>query len=198
MNPFNLDATQLLVWGLVAHLIADFLLQNDWMSRGKSARWWKEPSAEKMLKKSAPGFAHALVHFVALFFVFGTGAIPLAVAHYLIDLRTPVAWWSKLIRQTQPDTDDPLVGIKLYDENEAFLIDHAKGAWAKVHALEPRLGDEAMLPPREVKFNAGSHDTVFATLKHFNNPVDVGMMVRIWVDQVAHIACLAVAALLIR
>ena len=36
MNPWDLDATGLLIWGIVAHLIADWPLQNDWMARHKA------------------------------------------------------------------------------------------------------------------------------------------------------------------
>lgn len=35
--------------------------------------------------------------------VFGWVAIPLAISHLLIDTRKPVAWWSRVIRQSQPD-----------------------------------------------------------------------------------------------
>lgn len=38
------------------------------------------------------------------FFVFPWwAALAIGVTHLLIDTRVPVAWWSKLIRQTQPD-----------------------------------------------------------------------------------------------
>ena len=68
--------------------------------------------------------------------IFGWAAIPLAIVHLFIDTRTPVVWWSKLIRQTQP------------------------------------IGKGAPI-------------------------VDVGLEVRIWTDQVFHIFCIAVAALLV-
>jgi hypothetical protein len=90
MDPFGLDATSLMVWGLVAHLIADWPLQNDWMANNKAK-----------LRHPA-GYTHAGIHGALLALVFGWVAVPLAVAHLLIDTRAPVAWWSKLIRQTQP------------------------------------------------------------------------------------------------
>lgn len=123
MNPFDLSASDLLVWGIVAHLIADWPLQNDWMARNKANVW--HPA----------GMVHAGIHYVCLTMVFGWWVgLALGVAHYLIDLRKPVAWWSRLVRQTQP-------------EPTCFPI------------------------------------------------VDVGLEVRFWTDQVFHIVCIAVAAL---
>lgn len=137
MNPFDLDATGLMVWGLVAHLIADWPLQNDWMANGKAYPWWRDEgpwSIASVWRDTAPGFVHATIHFVCLGIVFGSGpALALAVAHYLIDLRFPVAWWSRLMRQTQPSGDG----------------------------------------------------------------FDVGLEVRFWTDQVFHIACIAVASLVV-
>jgi hypothetical protein len=119
-----MSATDLMVWGLVAHLIADWPLQNDWMA------------ANKANLRHPAGYVHAAIHGAALALVFGWVAAPLAVAHLLIDTRVPVAWWSRLVRQTQPGADSfPLV--------------------------------------------------------------DVGLEVRFWTDQVFHIACIAVAALLV-
>lgn len=92
MNPFSLDATALMLWGLVAHLIADWLLQNEWMAVNKAN-----------LRHPA-GYVHAGIHGVLLALVFGWVAAPLALAHLIIDTRKPVAWWSRLIRQTQPTT----------------------------------------------------------------------------------------------
>jgi hypothetical protein len=90
VNPFDLSASDLLVWGIVVHLIADWPLQNDWMANNKANL------------HSAAGYVHAGIHGLALALVFGWIAAPLAVAHLLIDTRKPVVWWSKLIRQTQP------------------------------------------------------------------------------------------------
>lgn len=121
MNPFGLDASGLLVWGIVAHLIADWPLQNDWMASNKA--YLDHPA----------GYVHAGIHAVLLALVFGWVAAPLAVTHFVIDTRVPVAWWSKLVRQTQPS----------------------------------------------------------------GNGYDVGLEVRFWTDQVFHIACIAVAALVL-
>lgn len=131
MNPFDLGASDLLVWGIVAHLIADWPLQNDWMAQNKAS-----------LRHPA-GYVHAGIHAVVLALVFGWVAAPLATAHLLIDTRIPVIWWSRLVRQTQP------------------------------------------MPQIE---SDGQQTRVM---------VDVGTEVRFWTDQVFHIACIAVTALVL-
>jgi hypothetical protein len=81
--------------------------------------------------------------------IFGWAAIPLAIVHLLIDTRKPVVWWSRLVRQTQP-------------ENRYFF----------------QRSDTS----REL------HEILV---------YDIGLEVRFWTDQVFHIACVAVAALLV-
>jgi hypothetical protein len=80
-----------MVWGLVAHLVADWPLQNDWMARHKAD-----------LRHPA-GYVHAGIHGALLAPVFGRVAAPLALAHLIIDTRKPVQWWSRTVRQTQPE-----------------------------------------------------------------------------------------------
>lgn len=145
MNPFDLSASDLLVWGIVAHLIADWPLQNDWMANGKALPWrWS-------IAGLAPAFTHATIHAVALALVFGFWpGVALGAFHLLIDTRVPVPWWSRLIRQTQPQGESVDVG-------NGFVLS----------------------PPRRVPL------------------YDVGTEVRFWTDQVFHIACIAVAALVV-
>ena len=91
MNPWDLSASELLVWGIVLHLIADWPLQNDWMANNKM-----------YLRTSYAGYVHASIHGLLLAIIFGWAAIFLAVVHLLIDTRRPVIWWSKLVKQTPP------------------------------------------------------------------------------------------------
>jgi hypothetical protein len=133
MNPRHLTASELLVWGIVIHLVADWVLQNDWMANNK----------QSLLHPAA--YVHALIHGLCLAFIFGWAAVFLACAHLLIDTRKPVEWWSKLIRQTQPQGK----GVRLTGSTEYVML------W------------------------------------------DAGTEVRFWTDQVFHIACIAVAALVI-
>lgn len=103
-------ATDLLIWGIVVHLLIDWLGQNEWIAVNKAKRrfstwrrynfgvstvWWdRHPAA----------YIHAAMHGAAQLLVFPWwAALAIGVTHLLIDTRVPVAWWSKLIRQTQPD-----------------------------------------------------------------------------------------------
>lgn len=117
MNPFDLDATDLMIWGLVAHLIADWPLQNDWMANNKMKRltrksYQRDPlfnphhpiaNPERWWLRHPAAYVHASIHGFLLAFVFGWIAIPLALAHLIIDCRWVVVKWSKFIGQTQPN-----------------------------------------------------------------------------------------------
>ena len=138
MNPWDLSASDLLIWGIVLHLIADWPLQNDWMANNKM-----------YLRISWAGYVHASIHAFLLAWIFGWVAFPLAIIHLLIDTRKPVIWWSKLIKQTQPKG------------SAAVTFDHD--------------GEFGMIGPL----------------------YDIGTEVRFWTDQVFHIVCLAIAALLV-
>jgi hypothetical protein len=169
MNLFDLSTSDLLIWGIVLHLIADWPLQNDYLANNKmkrrtrnlrhgdgmmtpprmyqpSERWWdRHPAA----------YIHAGIHGILLALIFGWVAALLALAHLLIDIRVPVVWWSKLVKQTQPQNHKTIVfpsSIRATDQI----------GFRKIVLL-----------------------------------YDVGTEVRFWTDQVFHIVCIAVAALLI-
>lgn len=138
----GVHATTLLVWGIVVHLVVDWLLQNDWMARHKAKRRERTQMVKiidsvdnvrgtylgggKMTvegniaeshksTRQVPGpwwdrhpaaYIHAGMHGVAQLLVFPWwAALAIGVTHLLIDTRTPVVWWSRLIRQTQPKSD---------------------------------------------------------------------------------------------
>lgn len=86
-----MSAADLLIWGFAIHLLVDWLGQNDCIARRKvNLRDW-------------PGYVHAGMHGAAQLLIFPWwAALFIGVTHLLIDTRKPVAWWSKLIRQTQP------------------------------------------------------------------------------------------------
>lgn len=143
MNPWGLSASDILVWGIVLHLIADWPLQNDWMAQNKMKR------ADVWYIRHPAAYVHAGIHGILLALIFGWAAIPLAWIHLIIDTRVPIVWWgTKVVKQTQPQ---------------------GKMAWA----YRENHGNE-MIPA-----------------------YDMGIEVRIWTDQVFHIACLALAALLV-
>lgn len=86
-----MSATGLLIWGVVVHLVCDWLLQNEWMALNKVSL--RHPAA----------YVHSGIHGLAMLLVFPWwGALAIGVSHLLIDTRKPVVWWSRLIRQTQP------------------------------------------------------------------------------------------------
>ena len=96
-----MDATDLMVWGLVAHLVADWMLQNEWMSLNKAN-----------LRHPA-GYVHAGIHTLILIPVFGAWSLAIGLTHLLIDTRHPVVWWSQAIRQTQPGGQGYDVGLEV-------------------------------------------------------------------------------------
>jgi hypothetical protein len=146
VNPFDLSASDLLVWGIVAHLIADWPLQNDWMADNKAWPWrWS-------IAGVLPALTHGLVHAVALGLVFGPWpGVVLGLAHIIIDTRVPVVWWSKFAGQKQP------TGVTIQKANAG-----------------PDSADSVAVPV-----------------------VDVALEVRFWTDQVFHITCIAIAALVV-
>lgn len=82
------DATYRLVWGIVAHLIADWLFQNAWMAENK-----------RLLHPAM--FIHAVIHgiFMTPFFTL-RAVIALTILHAVVDTRIPLFLWQKLIKQT--------------------------------------------------------------------------------------------------
>lgn len=167
MNPLDLSATALLIWGIAIHAIADIPLQNDWMAKNKMMRRLKlrtrpsdqaKPNGNSYHKEETTSwwdrhpaaYVHAGIHGLCLAVIFGWAAIPIAFVHLLIDTRKPVEWWGKLIRQTQP-------------------------------------------AERYLTFPA---DRGHAALTYFPL-WDAGVTVRLMLDQVFHLMCIMAAALLV-
>lgn len=87
MRPSR-EAT-LFVRGLIAHLVADWLLQNDWMARAK-----QDP-------RHAAAWVHAGLQTLVLGLVFRRSlALTLGVLHLGLDTRRPLSWWRAVYRQT--------------------------------------------------------------------------------------------------
>lgn len=75
--------------GLIAHLIADWLLQNDWMANNKTNL--RHPAA----------WTHATIQAVALAIALGWQAgLILGLIHLLVDTRYPLRYWQRVFRQT--------------------------------------------------------------------------------------------------
>jgi hypothetical protein len=74
--------------GLVAHLVADWILQNDWMALNKTKLG--HPAA----------WTHAAIHTFCLGLALGwLGGLVLGISHLLIDTRVPVDWWIHVFKK---------------------------------------------------------------------------------------------------
>lgn len=75
--------------GLIAHLIADWLLQNDWMAKNKTSL--RHPAA----------WTHAAIQTVALTLALGWQAgLVLGLIHLLVDTRLLLRYWQRVYKQT--------------------------------------------------------------------------------------------------
>lgn len=84
-----MSATELLIWGVVIHLVIDWHFQNDWMAVNKTSL--KHPAA----------WVHSGLHAVALLIVFPVAAaVALGIVHLLIDTRKPLEWWARIYGKT--------------------------------------------------------------------------------------------------
>lgn len=115
---------RLFILGLMVHLICDFFLQNNWMAQNKSDT------------SSIAGPVHAGIHFVGLMFVFPPyAAMWIAIIHYGIDLRTPLAWWRKFYGQTKDPTDPVFIPFAMWQDQAIHII--VLGIMALVSARFP-------------------------------------------------------------
>ena len=100
--------------GFIAHLIADWLLQNDWMAKNKTSL--RHPAA----------WTHAAIYAVLLTVALGWQAgLVLGVLHLLVDTRVPRRWWQDVFRQT---TEGPLAVIVAVGVDQAIHV-IAIAAW---------------------------------------------------------------------
>ncbi len=96
------EATVLLVWGVVIHLVADWLLQNDWMALHKTNL--RHPAA----------WVHSGIHTAGFCLLFTWPvALLIGLTHLLIDTRKPLLWWMRVVKQIPTDTRFPIVEIWL-------------------------------------------------------------------------------------
>jgi hypothetical protein len=86
--------------GLVAHLVADWLLQNDWMAHSK-----------KDLSNPA-GWVHASIHGVLLTLALGwQGGVVLGALHLIIDTGRPVNWWIRVFKKCENSPQIALIRV---------------------------------------------------------------------------------------
>lgn len=104
---------ELIVVGILLHLVADWFFQNEWMAINKVKRmsqanlptgehttplelwlrsqWWmRHPAA----------YVHACIHTLIQVPIFGPWALIIGILHLIIDTRTPLGWWGRVFKQT--------------------------------------------------------------------------------------------------
>ena len=100
--------------GLVAHLVADWVLQTDWMARNKISL--RHPAA----------WTHAAIQAVCLGLALGWQAgLVLGFVHLLIDTRAPVAWWMRVFKKC--DSAPQAALIRLWTDQVTHIA--AIAAW---------------------------------------------------------------------
>jgi hypothetical protein len=94
----ELSITELLVWGTVAHMAADWLFQTEWMAANKSN-----------LAHPA-GWVHGAIHTAFMLLVFPWyAALFIGIAHILIDTRKPLLWWMRVVKGIRNGVSLPIV-----------------------------------------------------------------------------------------
>ena len=103
--------------GVVVNLIADWLLQNDWMARNKKSL--RHPAA----------WTHAAIHAVLLTLALNWRAgIVLGMVHLFVDTRRPIMWWQKVFRQT---TEGPIaLTLKVAADQVLHIV--AVALWVEI------------------------------------------------------------------
>lgn len=94
---------------LVAHLIADWLLQNEWLA------------THKMNPRHPAAWVHSGIHMVFLGLILGWQAgLVLGILHLLIDTRIPLRWWQQTIGQRR----DGLLGqhIAIWSDQVLHIV----------------------------------------------------------------------------
>lgn len=103
--------SDLLIWGIVAHLVGDWLLQNHWMATYKT----------DLLHPAA--WVHSGIHWLLLLPVFGwQAAAVLFVSHILIDTRKPLIWWRGLIRQTTDPENPASIHVAFWGDQVLHIL----------------------------------------------------------------------------
>jgi hypothetical protein len=101
---------------LIAHLIADWFLQNRWQSD------------HKVNLRHRAAWVHSGIHLAALLCVFWFPmALAVAVTHLLIDTRKPLEWWRGFYGQT---TEGPMaIHVAIWQDQASHVLVLAAAAW---------------------------------------------------------------------
>ncbi len=85
---------------VLAHLIADWLLQNNWMALNKTNL--RHPAA----------WVHAGIHAICLGLAIGPmGGAVLGLVHLVLDTRVPVDWWIRVYKGSATAPDARLIAL---------------------------------------------------------------------------------------
>jgi hypothetical protein len=100
--------------GLLAHLVADWLLQNEWMASNKSNL--RHPAA----------WVHSALHGLLLGAALGwRGGVALGVLHLVVDTGWPLDWWIRVFKKC--DQTPQAAVIRLWTDQVIHIA--AIGAW---------------------------------------------------------------------
>lgn len=101
---------------LIAHMVADWFLQNRWMSDNKTSL--AHPAS----------WVHSGIHLACLLLVFPAWlAVLVAVTHLLIDTRKPLIWWRKVYGQSAPDAVFP--AFAMWQDQAAHILVLGVAVW---------------------------------------------------------------------
>jgi hypothetical protein len=101
----------LFIHALMAHLVGDFFLQNEWMATNKVSL--KHPAA----------WVHSGIHFLVLLLVFPWSvALAVAVTHLLIDTRIPLSQWRKFYRQTNDPANPAFISFAMWQDQVLHIL----------------------------------------------------------------------------
>jgi hypothetical protein len=128
----SIHSTILLLWGIVIHLVLDWLGQNHWQAENK----YRLVGPRRYLpfsKPAPPGvgpafllphpaaFVHSGIHLVGLLLIFPWyAALGIAAMHLLIDMRAPLAWWRGFFRQTQ--SGEVALHVAIWGDQAAHIL----------------------------------------------------------------------------
>ena len=107
--------TDIILAGVLIHLFVDWFLQTDWMAQNKMkwAGYWPHPA----------GIVHAGLHGLFMLLVFPPlAALLVAVLHWALDMRVPLIWWRKALRQTTDPNNPAALHVAIWQDQVAHVL----------------------------------------------------------------------------
>jgi len=113
-----METSNLFIAGFIAHIIGDFMLQNEWMATYKTS----------LLHPAS--WVHSGIHFIVLLFVFSPFlALLLAISHLLIDTRVPLREWRRFYKQTNDPKNPAFISFAMWQDQVLHLLCIYFAAW---------------------------------------------------------------------